>query len=202
MNTGAAQIIRDQHSSITAVLRSLVAMVDKGPADEPERFFDVLRAMLFYIDEYPEQHHHPKESDLLFPKLVRAAPELMPVIQALEADHMKGEHKVRALQHLLLAWELLGESRRADFEQAARQYVSFYLEHMRIEEVQLLPAAQRLLTPADWAELDAAFLADPDPLGAGAGLPGFDRLFTRIVLTAPAPIGVGRSLREVEPIST
>ena len=85
------------------------------------------------------------------------------------------------------------------FEQAARDYVHFYLQPMQIEEAQLLPVALRLLTPADWAELDAAFLADPDPLGAGAGDPVFQRLFTRIVLTAPAPIGVGRGLRDAAP---
>jgi hypothetical protein len=45
-----------------------------APGDEPERFFDVLRAMLFYIDEFPERLHHPKESDLLFPKLARRVP--------------------------------------------------------------------------------------------------------------------------------
>lgn len=193
MASSASQVIRDQHASIAAVLRSLAMMIEHGPGDEPERFFDVLRAMLFYIDEFPERQHHPRESDLLFPKLLRLAPELRPVIQRLEADHMKGEGKVRALQHLLLAWELIGESRRPAFEEAAREYVHFYLEHMRCEEVELLPAAQRLLTTADWAELDAAFLAEPDPLGPGARDPSFDRLFTRIVLTAPAPIGVGRS---------
>ncbi len=76
--------------------------------------------------------------------------------------------------------------------QAAQQYVKFYLDHMRTEETQLLPAARRLLTEAQWAELDAAFRADPDPLASGSREPAFDRLFTRIVLTAPAPIGVGR----------
>lgn len=188
----ADRIITDQHASIAAVLRSLLMVVERGPGDEPERFFDVLRAMLFYIDEFPERLHHPKESDLLFPKIARAAPELMPVIEQLEADHMQGEAQVRSLQHLLLAWELLGESRREAFVQAAQQYVKFYLDHMRTEETQLLPAARRLLTEAQWAELDAAFRADPDPLASGSREPAFDRLFTRIVLTAPAPIGVGR----------
>jgi hemerythrin-like domain-containing protein len=192
MASSPSQVIRNQHASIAAVLRSLAMMIDHGPGDEPERFFDVLRAMLFYIDEFPERQHHPRESELLFPKLLRLAPELKPAIQSLEADHERGEGKVRALQHLLLAWELIGESRRPAFEQAAREYVQFYLDHMRCEEVELLPAAQRLLTTADWAELDAAFLSAPDPLGPGARDPSFDRLFTRIVLTAPAPIGVGR----------
>src|SRR6185369_14466089 len=91
------QIICDEHAALAAVLRSLAMVLERGPLDEPDRFFDVVRAMLFYIDEFPERLHHPKESDLLFPKVVRVAPELMPVIGRLEVDHMKGESKVRAL---------------------------------------------------------------------------------------------------------
>jgi len=127
----------------------------------------------------------------LFPRLARAAPELMPVIRQLEADHMLGEARVRELQHLLLAWELIGESRRATFTEAAKAYTGFYLEHMRTEETVLLPAAQQALSADDWAELDAAFQKGRDPLAGGARDPCYDRLFTRIVLTAPAPIGVG-----------
>jgi hemerythrin-like domain-containing protein len=185
------QIIHDEHTALAAVLRSLSMMVERGPGDEPERFFDVLRAMLFYIDEFPERLHHPKESNLLFPKLARARPDLMPVIRKLEDDHMQGEGLVRELQHLLLAWELLGDARRAAFTRALADYVRFYLDHMRTEETQLLPAAEKALTPADWAQLDASFEKQRDPLAGGERDPSYDRLFTRIVMTAPAPIGVG-----------
>ncbi len=188
------QIIREEHSAVSAVLRSLVLMISSGPGDQPERFFDVVRAMLFYIDEFPEKQHHPKESNLLFPRLAKAAPALMPVIQRLESDHMLGEGKVRELQHLLLAWELIGESRREVFSEAAKKYVAFYLTHMRVEEAELLPAAEQLLTSADWAELDIAFERDRDPLAGGTRDPCYDRLFTRIVMAAPAPIGVGPTL--------
>lgn len=192
MNRPALQVIRDEHSAVSAVLRSLLQMLDRGPGeDEPERFFDVLRAMLFYIDEFPERRHHPKESDLLFPKIARVAPHLMPVIERLEADHMSGEHRVRELQHLLLAWELLGDSRRPAFEEAARQYADFYFHHMRMEENELLPVAQKSLTEQDWTQLDAAFQSHRDPLAGGERDPLYDRLFTRIVMRAPAPIGVG-----------
>jgi hemerythrin-like domain-containing protein len=184
------QVIRDEHAALAAVLRSLTMMLERGPLDEPERFFDVVRAMLFYIDEFPERLHHPKESDLLFPKVARAAPELMPVIARLENDHMQGEGRVRGLQHLLLAWELIGEPRRDAFLDHAREYVAFYLEHMQIEETQIIPAAEKLLTPADWEMMDAAFLSSRDPLAGGVREPWYDRLFTRIVMTAPSPIGV------------
>jgi hemerythrin-like domain-containing protein len=185
------QIIRDEHAALAAVLRSLLMLVERGPQDEPERFFDVLRAMLFYIDEFPEKLHHPKETELLFPKLERAAPELRPVIARLDLDHHNGESRVRALQHLLLGWELLGDVRRAAFVDATNAYVSFYLDHMRMEETELLPVAERVLTQADWDELDAEFQATRDPLAGGMREPSYDRLFTRIVMTAPAPIGVG-----------
>jgi hemerythrin-like domain-containing protein len=189
----AAVIIHEEHGAVAAVLHSLLAMLRQGPDTEPERFFDVLRAMLFYIDEFPEQRHHPKESNLLFPKLARARPELLPVIHRLESDHMAGEGRVRELQHLLLAWELIGESRREAFESRVREYVTFYLNHMRTEETEVMPAAEKGLSAADWAELDAAFAADRDPLAGGVRDRHYDRLFTRIVLTAPAPIGVGPS---------
>src|SRR6476469_5505704 len=104
----APEIIRREHSAVAAVLRSILPTIEQAGEDPPERFFDVLRAMLFYIDEFPERRHHPKESNLLFPRIAHGAPELMPIIQRLERDHVQGEGKVRELQHLLLAWELVG----------------------------------------------------------------------------------------------
>ena len=95
MTQDSIRIIQDEHRAVAAVLRSLKLMLGRGPGDEPERFFDVLRAMLFYIDEFPERLHHPKESELLFPKLARRAPELLPVNERLEREHMRGEASVR-----------------------------------------------------------------------------------------------------------
>jgi hemerythrin-like domain-containing protein len=188
------RVIRDEHAALAAMLRSLGMMVDRGPANEPENFFDVLRAMLFYIDEFPERLHHPKESELLFPPVGRLAPETLEVIDRLEQDHLKGESSVRELQHLLLAWELVGDSRRSAFDEAAKRYVNFYLDHMRLEETVILPAAQRVLGDVEWKALDAAFAVNCDPLtGKYPRDPAYDRLFTRIVMRAPAPIGLGEA---------
>lgn len=192
MTHPSIRIIRDEHMALAAMLRSLGMMLDRGPSHEPEVFFDVVRAMLFYIDEFPEKRHHPKESNLLFPRVVRLAPEVFDTVVLLEKDHNNGESIVRELQHMLLAWELLGEPRRAVFEQAVKRYISFYLEHMRLEEEVILPAAQRVLDDQDWAELDAAFATNCDPLtGKYPRDATYDRLFTRIVNRAPAPIGLG-----------
>lgn len=192
MTKESIRIIRDEHATLAAMLRSIAMMVERGPDKESESFFDVLRAMLFYIDEFPERLHHPKESTLLFPPVARLAPETAEIIAQLDKDHERGESKVRELHHLLMAWELLGDTRRAAFEQAVKHYLDFYLEHMRLEENVILPAAQRVLKEADWEQLDAAFATNCDPLtGKYPRDPVYDRLFTRIVNQAPAPIGVG-----------
>ena len=139
MKHPSMQIIFEEHSALTAMLRSLSLMVRRGPEPQRDNFFNVLRAMLFYIDEFPERLHHPKESELLFPPVLQRNPDLAPVIAQLENDHVREEHQVRELQHLLLAWELLGDSRRNAFERALEEFLQFYLEHMRLEESVILP---------------------------------------------------------------
>jgi hemerythrin-like domain-containing protein len=192
MSHESIRIIHDEHAALAAMLQSLRMMVQRGPGNEPENFFDVLRAMLFYIDEFPERLHHTKESELLFPPVRARAPHLQEALDKLDHDHARGEESVRELQHLLLAWELLGESRRPAFEQAAKRYLEFYLEHMRLEETVIMPEAEKVLTAADWQALDAAFATNCDPLtGKYPRDPIYDRLFTRIVMRAPSPIGLG-----------
>jgi hemerythrin-like domain-containing protein len=192
MKHSSLQTIRDEHASLAAMLRSMRMLVQRGPGDKPQQYFDVLRAMLFYIDEFPERLHHTKESELLFPRVLRAAPALQETVDRLDRDHQQGEKAVRELQHLLLAWELLGECRMAAFVDACQCYLDFYHEHMQLEETVILPEAERLLGEADWRELDAAFKENTDPLGGKyPPNPAYDRLFTRIVLKARVPVGLG-----------
>lgn len=188
----ALQIIRDEHASLAAMLQSMRLMVQKGPSEDRRQFFDVLRAMLFYIDQFPERLHHPKESNLLFPKVVKLAPQVMGVIDKLERDHMSSEKAARDLQHLLLSWELLGPDKRAAFEEAITQYIDAYLAHMSLEEKAILSEAERCFSAQDWLVLDAAFAENADPLtGHYPPAQRFEKLFSMIVTRAPSPIGLG-----------
>lgn len=194
MANESIRIIRDEHAALASILHSLGQMVERGPVDDVEGFFDVMRAMLFYVDEFPTRLHHPKESELLFPRVARLAPETVDLIARLEQDHANGESEVRELQHLLLAWELVGSVRRSAFAIAAKRYLEFSMEHMRLEETVILPAALRVLNDSDWKELNAAFATNCDPLtGKYPHDPVYDRLLTYIVMRAPAPIGLGKS---------
>ncbi len=188
----ALQIIRNEHASLAAMLQSMRMMIKRGPSNDRYKFYDVLRAMLFYIDEFPERLHHPKESNLLFPRVVKCAPHVMGVIDKLERDHMSSEKAVRDMQHLLLAWELLGENRRQTFEEAFDQYVSAYLAHMNLEETAILPEAERCFSAEDWRVVNAAFAENADPLsGHYPPTDDYEKLFSLIVTQAPSPVGLG-----------
>ena len=64
---------------------------------------------------------------------------------------------------------------------------------MRLEETVILPTALRVLSAADWQELDVAFATNCDPLtGKYQRDPTYDRLVAFIVMRAPAPIGLGK----------
>src|SRR5439155_19958025 len=111
--------------------------------------------------------------------------------ERLQGDHARGEAAIRGVEHALLAFEMLGESRRETFEQAVQRYVGAYLHHMAIEETQVIPAARERLSEADWVELDAALSVNNDPLTGHAASDEYRALFSRIVSAAPAPIGLG-----------
>ena len=59
------QIIREEHASIAAVLRSLQALVGRAGTTCPRSSMG--RPRFFLIDKFPEREHHPKESTHLAP---------------------------------------------------------------------------------------------------------------------------------------
>lgn len=192
MTPSSLRTIHDEHAALAAVLKSLQLLQQRGPGANPQAFFDAMRAMLFYIDEFAERQHHPKESEWLFPRVAARCAEAALAIERLDHDHEGGEAAVRELQHLLLAWELLGEARRRAFADALVRYVDFYLEHMRLEEAVVLPAALTYLQAHEWEAINRAFSTNDLLLTPGVQRdPAFDALYARIVNSAPSPIGLG-----------
>ena len=191
MTHAATRIILEEHAALSAMLRSILLLLGDHRRRGTLPDFGALRAMIFYVDEFPEKCHHRKETALLFPKLRARTPLSHNVLDLLDADHASGERSIRDLEHALLGFEMMGEPRRQAFEEAAERYVSFYLAHMAMEEQQILPLAEQVLTEEDWAELDPAFGANCDPLAGHEPEADYRALFTRIVNSVPAPIGLG-----------
>ena len=194
MNTpNALRIIRDEHAALAAVLRSMALLVRDARRRNRTPDFRALRAMLFYVDEFPERLHHVKESTMLFPRLRECTREASAVLARLDHDHSSGAARIRELAHKLVAWELLGEARREWFERALDDYVAFYREHMRVEETEVLPLAERYFGEADWLMLVRAFGTHRDPLVTAGPETPYIELFRTIVNITPAPYGLGEA---------
>ncbi|MEO8060733.1 MAG: hemerythrin domain-containing protein [Burkholderiales bacterium] len=199
MTHASLSIIRHEHRALSAMLRSITLLLGEHRRRGTLPDFGALRAMLFYVDEFPEKLHHPKETQLLFPKLRGLDANVDSVLDRLDHDHSCGEHAVRELEHALIAFEMMAdtdqrESRREVFETAVQKYVAFYLEHMHVEETVVLPLAESALGAADWAELDAAFRTNRDPLTGHEADESYRPLFRKILRLLPGSNSIGSAL--------
>jgi hemerythrin-like domain-containing protein len=189
----ALRILLDEHLALAAVLKGMQALLRQSRQGGRPPDLEALRAMLFYLDEFAEQQHHRKESELLFPKIRARCLEARDLLDHLGAEHDEGVFAIHRLEHALLAFEVMGEPRREAFETAVQRYSDFYLHHMRQEEQQVLPLAMSVLRPEDWDELDAAFALQTDPLLARERHGAYQDLYRRIAdhVRLPALAGVG-----------
>jgi hemerythrin-like domain-containing protein len=190
----AVRILHDEHRSISAVLQCLqqLTRLVQDPAIKPD--FAVFRATIYYIDAFPERLHHPKEDNYLFARLLRRSDTTRPLIEKLMAEHVEGARLVRDLERAVLAFEETWPRGAEDLAAAVNAYAEFHWNHMRCEEQELLPLAETALIEEDWAAIEAAFAGNEDPI-ADLRVQDFDKLFARIVSTAPAPIGLGAPWR-------
>jgi len=110
------------------------------------------------------------------------------VIDGLRAEHKQGDTLVRELERSLMLFEDSWPEGAGEFMQRVNDYADFHWRHMRTEEQQILPAAERVFAAADWKAIDDAFDTNQDPI-AGIKERDFHALFSRIVSLAPAPVG-------------
>lgn len=191
MTREAIRIIHEEHMAMSAMLQTLHLVSKRLKAGASAQDFDLVRAMLFYLDEFPDKLHHRKESAVLFRKLREVAPSASALLDQLDHDHEVGAQAILELEHLLLAFEQLGESRRQAFVDAVDRYVDKHVRHMRTEETEVLPLADKSLSDTDWDAINVAFREERDPLTSRKPSDEYHALFEKILNRLPAPIGLG-----------
>ena len=191
----AINILFAEHRSLAAVLHGMLYLIrDIRLVGNPPTF-NVLGAMVHYIDAFPERFHQPKEDAYLFRLLALRCEGAAPLIDQLRMEHHAGVEKIRSLDRALEQYKNGGTAQFSAFADAAQAYAAFHWDHMRTEEDKLIPLAREHLTARDWKEIDAAFAGHSDPLFGVAVQENYEELFRKIVSLAPRPIGVGRSHR-------
>ena len=174
--------IRQEHRSMDRVLRSLLDSVKALSADTPDpREIELIHSTLYYIRIFPDRLHHPKEEDYLFRAVRKRAPESGELIDGLEQEHERGVTLLDGIYRALIAFERNGNDAYAALARGVSEYVEFERQHMRREEEELLPMAEKCLTRDDWYLIDDAFARSIDPLIQESMSIGFKTLYERIV---------------------
>jgi branched-chain amino acid transport system ATP-binding protein len=191
----AIQIIQQEHGKLWRVATTIDLVADELDAGE-ELAPDFFRAAFDYIEGFVDQSHHPKEDDYLFRLVRQRSPSAATLLDRLEAEHREGPAKLKALRASLAG---AGQGPYGQFTHALRDYTQRLKEHIRTEERELLPLAKEVLTPADWIEVNRAFLDNMDPLFGAQAKEEFRELYHRIAALAPESVGLGaRSAGELK----
>jgi branched-chain amino acid transport system ATP-binding protein len=187
----ALNVIKDEHRSLGAILHGFLYLVDEIRAGRMQPDFKLLHAMLYYLENFPEKLHHPKEDAFLHYYMRLRSPDAAKILEVVEEEHRQSHAQSEAMLAALTDYEKSGDAARDAFLQMVRHYAEFQWRHIEREEDEVLPMAVAILTPDDWSAIDGAFSAHQDPFTSYEHIKEFRHLFREIVRLAPPPIGVG-----------
>ncbi|GLT22086.1 cation-binding protein [Zoogloea oryzae] len=191
MSKEAIEIIKAEHRSLSAVLESADYLIGEIRAKRIKPDFQLLGALLNYIDTFPETLHHPKEDRFLFARLRQRTRAADSLLDELEAQHRSGEMRVRELHLALARFEVEGDGALDSFANTLTAFTELSWRHMTVEEKELIPLAERYLLDIDWEEVAAAFRDNNDPMFGSTRSDHFRQLFRQIVNMTPPPLGLG-----------
>ncbi len=154
--------LRREHANIVTLIRTLEWHVREfEQAGAPD--YDIIEGVIDYFLGYPDLYHHPKEN-LIYARLCQRDPAAAARMGDLLAEHEQLAARTREFAAGVRA--VLDEAQvpRDSFKRWARNFIDLQLKHLEMEERNFFPAAQKALTVADWAELDARMVDEEDPL--------------------------------------
>lgn len=185
----AVAVIKREHRALGTVVEALQRLLGDIVAQHAQPDFTLLSAALYYIVDFPERCHHPKEDEHLFKALRRRTAEFNALLDDLQAEHIRSAQMMTQLQCALVHYQGGAPRGLEAFHAAVDAYSAMLSEHMRKEE-NLLNQARDKLTEEDWSAIAAAFSANEDPLFSDARREEFHKLYSRILNLLPRKIRV------------
>ena len=186
----ATAILVEEHSTLRIVLRILQRVVHESVRFGVEADFGILCSIVYYIDEFPERVHHPKEELHLFPMLRRRTSRFDALLERLRADHEHSARMLGRIQRDLVHYQAGAPDGAARFSSSIARYAGLLESHMQTEE-RLLADARNDLARDDWLVLQHEFAAATDPLASEARVE-FRRLRARILAVLPSKMRLDR----------
>lgn len=189
----ALSIIRGEHRTLAAVINALEHVAADMAAGKLTPDYKLLWSILYYIEEFPERLHHPKEDSVLFPRLRERTHDIDDVLDELGRQHVSSRPHLDALKNVLGHMEAEIPGAVAEFAEKVGVYAGFNWKHMNQEETLVLPKAVEVFSQEDWAEVAAHFAENKDPLqdDSARNTEWFRKFYSRLVSLVPEPWGVG-----------
>lgn len=185
----ALRVISEEHRNLWRIATTIDLVADEmetGSQVDPAFFSSIFD----YIEQFMDACHHTKEDDYLFPVLRLRSEAAAVILDRLQAEHRNGPEVLKSLRGQLAA-TANGRLGNTEFAAALRTYTASLKSHIRTEEKDAMPLAREVLSAADWAEIDRAFLDNDDPMFGEKAKAEFRELFHRIASLAPESIGLG-----------
>ena len=169
-----------EHRHFSRLLDLLERQVVAFHADNQPNF-ELMLDLVSYLRYSPDRHHHPRE-DVAFSRLAERDPQIRTMV-----DQLLQEHRVIAAagSELLKYLEQVVDDvvvERAKVEAAAATYLVYYRRHLALEDRDIVPRAEQLLTAADWEAVVAAIPHGADPLFGEDCEPRYRELRRQIAL--------------------
>jgi hemerythrin-like domain-containing protein len=182
--------IQAEHRALSAVLHTFQELLGKVEAGYGAPDFGLFSAMLYYIDDFQERCHHPKEEAYIFESLRAVTSEFDGALNELQAAHVKGAQAVSRLHQCLVFYQGGAPGGIGVLKAGVDDYVARMHEHMSCEEA-LFERSRAFITERDWARIAAAFDENDDPLFGNNRRMEFGRLYQRILVLAPHKLKQG-----------
>ncbi len=188
-------VLGAEHLALRGIARVLqidAAILRRGGDFDVELW----RNIVAYIREFPDRIHHPKEEDFLFKAMRQRSAATAGLLDRLNHEHELEKEKIDALSVALDAFEGDEAGATDHLAELAMDYADFLAAHLKLEEEEAFPLAERVLTEEDWVGIDAVFAKNQDPLGGAGGEAEAERfrdLHRRIMQLGTLPIGVPKT---------
>lgn len=142
-------MMSDCHRRIERALQVLVGFAAVHEPLNAERREQLAKTLRFFRETAPK--HTADEEESLFPRLLSAgASDVWDRVNALEDDHARADGLHGTVDALGAAWlrdGQLNEEQSQQFARAIQELQTIYTAHIALEDGEVFPLAERLLSP-------------------------------------------------------
>lgn len=147
--------LRQEHVEMSNFLDLLNKELDVYSNGRPPNF-ELVHHLVTYFLDYPDQIHHPRENSI-YKVIQQRDATLARAVAGLERDHIHFAAKTRVLADVVRGSLAEGTADRDWVRQMAKEYVRSYRRHIKWEEDHVFPAAETVLSEADWERIEESY---------------------------------------------